>query len=191
MALDSCLYILGEVSIHDRCRVLGQECDAFGDGPAGRGGRMDHRHRQRAVLDHDLRTGAHPCQHIAKLLAASASEMWITWLAMARLYRHSSSSDSDSNAASSAAFCASSPWRLSSFMTADFLRSSSAPGCVVAWICCGLRIATAIDFRGRGFGVSEHLLDVAKVRAARPDLQIDITFIIIYISDVSEHYSGH
>src|SRR5215469_11609891 len=29
----------------------------------------------------------------AKLLAASASEMWITWSAMARLYRHSSWSD--------------------------------------------------------------------------------------------------
>lgn len=28
--------------------------------------------------------------------------------------------------------------------TADALRSSVAPGCVVAWICCSLRIATCV-----------------------------------------------
>jgi hypothetical protein len=81
MALNRRLYIFGEVGIHHRGRVLGQERDALGNGAARRGGRMDNRHRQLATLDHDFRTGA---SRAAKSLAASASEMWITWLAMAR-----------------------------------------------------------------------------------------------------------
>ena len=67
MALDSCFYILGEVSIHDRCRVLGQECNALGDSAARRGRRMDYRYRQLAALDHNLCTGAHTRQHISKV----------------------------------------------------------------------------------------------------------------------------
>ena len=42
MALDGGFYIFGEVGIHDRCRVLGQERNALGDGAARRSGRMDH-----------------------------------------------------------------------------------------------------------------------------------------------------
>jgi hypothetical protein len=86
MALDSCFYILGEVSIHDRCRVLGQKCNALGDSAARRGRRMDYRYRELAALDHNLCTGARTrASTSAKLLAASASEMWITWSAMTRL----------------------------------------------------------------------------------------------------------
>src|SRR5215469_9402360 len=59
VALDGGFYILGEVRIHDRCRVLWQKRDALGDGAARRDRRMDHRHRQLVALDHDLRTGAH------------------------------------------------------------------------------------------------------------------------------------
>jgi hypothetical protein len=50
-----------------------------------RGRRVDHRHRQFTALDHDLRAGAHRARSPAKSLAASASEMWITLSAMARL----------------------------------------------------------------------------------------------------------
>jgi len=73
MALDSCVYILGEVGIHACRRVLGQERDTLGDGTARRGRRMDHRHRQLAALNHDFCTRAHASSP-AKSLAASASE---------------------------------------------------------------------------------------------------------------------
>jgi hypothetical protein len=55
-SLDGRLCVLGEVSIHDRCRVLRQHRDALGDGTAWRNWRMDHRDSQLSALDQDFRT---------------------------------------------------------------------------------------------------------------------------------------
>jgi hypothetical protein len=88
MALDGCFHVLGEVGIHNRRRVLGKERDALGDGPARRGWRIEHGYRQLAAFDHDFRAGAHARKHIGEVAGGFASEMWITWSALARLYRH-------------------------------------------------------------------------------------------------------
>src|ERR1700685_3962184 len=89
MALDGCFHVLGEVGIHDRRRVLGKERDALGDGPARRGWRIEHGYRQLAAFDHDFCAGAHARKHIGEVAGGFASEMRITWSALARLYRHS------------------------------------------------------------------------------------------------------
>jgi len=105
------------------------------------GRRTDHRHRQLPLsitISAPARTRA---SRSAQLLAASAFEMWITWSAMARLYRHSSSPDSASKAAGSAFCCASS---FVGWMSAGGFFSSAAPGCVAVWICLRLRIDTCV-----------------------------------------------
>jgi len=92
MALDSGFYILGEVSIHDRSRVLGQERNALRDGAARRDRRMDHRYREVVALDYNLCTGAHARQHGGKVAERFRfRDVDHIWSAMARLYRHSSS----------------------------------------------------------------------------------------------------
>ena len=67
MALDSGFYIPGEVSIHDRSRVLRQKRDALGDGAARRRRCMDYRYTQLAALDHDLCTGGHARQQVREV----------------------------------------------------------------------------------------------------------------------------
>jgi hypothetical protein len=108
----------------------------------------------------------------AKLLAVSASEMWITWAAMARLYRHSSSPDSASKGARSAFCCASS---FVGWLSAGGFFSSVAPGCVAVWICLRLRIdtggSTPADRHRRVHprayrSLTMHLLDVTDIGPA-------------------------
>ena len=67
MALHSRFHVLGEVGIHDRRRVLGQERDALGVGAARWGWRMDHGYRQLVALDHEFRAGTHARQHVRKV----------------------------------------------------------------------------------------------------------------------------
>jgi hypothetical protein len=59
MVLNRGFHVPGKVSVDGRRRVLGQQGDALGDGSTRRYRRMDHRHRQLAILDHDFRTRAH------------------------------------------------------------------------------------------------------------------------------------
>ena len=131
------------------------------------GRRTDHRHRQLAALDHDFAPTRTRASRSAQLLAASAFEMWITWSAMARLYRHSSSPDSASKAARSAFCCASS---FVGWMSAGGFFSSAAPGCVAVWICLRLRIDTGVYPAHTPaclqIAVTKHLLDVTDIGPA-------------------------
>jgi len=61
MAFDCRTNILGEVGVDGCGRFRGQRRDAFGDGAAGRGGRVNHRDRLLADLDHDLCTCTDSC----------------------------------------------------------------------------------------------------------------------------------
>jgi hypothetical protein len=77
VALDRSLDILCEAGVHDRSRLLGQQCNALGDEAAGRNRQMDYCYRQVAALALDDNFGActDPASTEAKSLAASASEM--------------------------------------------------------------------------------------------------------------------
>jgi hypothetical protein len=62
MALDRRFYIFGEVSVHDRSRIFGEQRNALGNRSARRDWRMNHSYGKLAALDDDLRTGAHTSQ---------------------------------------------------------------------------------------------------------------------------------
>ena len=67
MAIDKLLHIGGEIVVHDRCGVLGEEREAFGDGAAGRGRWLDDCDRMISALDDDFGAGPDSGQYAGEV----------------------------------------------------------------------------------------------------------------------------
>ncbi len=132
---------LAAVSITPILRAERWTCEVLSSGGVLRGARRTLRTAH--PITRSLSDAAWACTW-PSLPALRSTEAAFCRLRGPRSFYSDSSSASTSRVSSSTIFSCSLAWPVSSFVTVDALRSSVAPGCVAAWICCSLRIATCV-----------------------------------------------